>query len=88
MFPDDIKRVALVAIENSEFKTLYYLIHNLSGWMESPDKDTASAAIAIGNALSKTKEYNTDIDVVKKVHYLYSYAVRTIDYFKAEAGIA
>ena len=84
MFPDDIKKVALVAIKNKEFKTLNYLLNDLSGWMDSPDKSTADAAISIGDALSETDEYKTNLSVVQKVHDLYSYAVRACKYFEAQ----
>ena len=80
MFPNQITDVALVAIKNGEFKTLNYLLSQLWGWMESPDKDTASTCIAIAGALEK----KGGIVYLKTIRDLYAYALHTIEYFKGQ----
>ena len=47
MFPHDITPIAKIAIKNSEWHTLDYLLSQLHSWMDSPDKDTAVCALSI-----------------------------------------
>ena len=51
MFADDIAKVAVVAIKNSEWHTVDFMISNLYGWMDCPDTETGKAANSIVNAI-------------------------------------
>lgn len=79
MFAYQITPIALIAIKHEEWNTLDYLIDQLSGWMESYDKDTADAASKIGMALQdKVKETNNhNIKFQRIIHSLYTYALST-----------
>ena len=78
MFPEQILKVALVAIKHEEFHTLDYLLQDLSGWMDSPDKTTASACTTIADAL---KDRNEPV-WLRTRKALLSYALRSAKYFE------
>ena len=78
MFPEQILKVALVAIKHEEFYTLDYLLQDLSGWMDSPDKTTARVCSAIAAGLKD----RTELVWLRTREVLLSYVLRSAKYFK------
>lgn len=61
MFPHDISRIALVAIEYSEWHSLDYLLNELFSWMDAPDQTTAVAVNTIVRSLFKKVKGNSNL---------------------------
>jgi hypothetical protein len=75
MFPHDITPIAKIAIKNSEWHTLDYLLSQLHSWMDSPDKDTAVCALSITTDLIDAVE-NDKLLTAKycpEIHALHKY---------------
>ena len=66
MFPHDIVPIAKIAIKNSEWHTLDYLLSQLYNWTESLDKDTAVCALSITTDLIDAVD--KDISLAVKYH--------------------
>lgn len=86
MLPRDIESIALIAINNSEWNSLNYLLNQLNGWMDCPDPSIGAVAGIIGIALdNKTKELPIRDKYLNNIHTLLKYAsksLKQIDYAK------
>ena len=86
MFPDEIAKIAVVAIKNEEFKTLNYLLSEFWGWTDSPDGMTARAAMRIGDALFRHYDSKHDVTYLRTIRDLYAYATHTKKYFEERSA--
>lgn len=79
MFPRDIEPIALIAIDNSEWNSLNYLLKQLNGWMDCPDPSIGAVAGMIGIALdNKTKELPIRSKYLNNIKFLLSYASKSL----------
>ena len=77
MFPDEIAKIAVIAIKCREWHTFDALMSEFYCWMDRPNDLTGKAAAKIGSALDDTCD-SSMIDRLKQARTLLEYAVKSL----------